>query len=393
MSNKIKPSSITLLLLCLGYFIDFYDLTIMGVSYPELIREQFGIINTVQIQQTYLLISSFQTVGMFIGAILFGILGDKLGRASTIRYSILLYSLSTLAAVYTHSLPLFIALRVLSYIGLATEFSTSTILILESLPAKYAPWGTAILYSFGVLGGMTATSIGFISWKIMFLFGAVGGLLLFMGRTHIKESESYLKTQLVNKEKLGSWRELLLNKSNLAKLIYFTLILVPYFAMISLMFIFPNYIIKTYSLSYATKILLIGFFIGNIISSLLSGFFTQYQRLFIAISMLLFLLLMTTFYLIPERALLAYSLGLGLVGGGYPIIWAQIVTRAFPIYIRSLASNFLYALGRGSGLIFNSIVAIWLVKPANLPLYSSILVATLFVLAIFAIVRIKPYAH
>lgn len=391
MKKALKPTSSTLLLLCLGYFIDFYDLTIMGVSYPELIREQFGISTTIQIQQTYLLISSFQTVGMFIGAILFGILGDKIGRASAIKYSILLYSLSTLAAIFTHSLPVFIALRMLSYIGLATEFSTSTILILESLPSKYAPWGTAILYSFGVLGGMTATSIGFISWQIMFLFGAIGGLLLYIGRSHIKESDSYLNIRLENKEKLGSWRELLGHKQHLLKLCYFFLILVPYFAMISLMFIFPNYIIKTYTLSYATKILLIGFFIGNIISSLLSGFFTQYQRLFIAISMLLFLALMTTYYLIPERALLAYSLGLGIVGGGYPILWAQIATRSFPIYIRSLASNFLYALGRGSGLIFNSIVAIWLATPSSFPVYSTILVSILFILAMFAIIKIKPY--
>ena len=64
--TKSNTNYLTLLLLCLGYFIDFYDLTIMGVSYNELIQEQFNITAVAQIQQTYLMISNFQTIGFLL---------------------------------------------------------------------------------------------------------------------------------------------------------------------------------------------------------------------------------------------------------------------------------------------------------------------------------------
>lgn len=388
-TNSFQKQSFTLLLLCLGYFIDFYDLTIMGVSYSELLKEQFHIVNTVELQQAYLTISNWQTIGIFIGAISFGILGDKIGRAAAIRYSILLYSIATIAAVYTHSLPVFIALRMLAYVGLATEFSTSTVLILELFPIKSAAWGTAILYSFGVLGGITATSIGFISWKAMFLCGGGAGLLLYIGRSQIQESISYTNAKLAQSKNLGSIKELLCNKTYLRKIFWYFLMITPFYAMITMMFIFPNYIIKTLSLGSATKLLLLGFFVGNILSCLLSGFFFNNKQTFLAISLCIFLCFMTIYRFIPENAILAYSIGLGMIGGGYPIIWAQFVAKSFPIHIRSLASNLLFALGRASSIGFNIIIATWIASPQTFMQNSLILVTVVFILAITSLWQSK----
>lgn len=359
-----KQNYLTLFLLCLGYFIDFYDLTIMGVSYNELIKEQFHILNQAQIQQTYLLISNFQTVGIFIGAVLFGWLGDKIGRAAAIKYSILLYSISTILAVYTTSLPVFIVLRTLSYIGLAAEFSTSTVLILELFPIKSASWSSALLYSFGVLGGMTATFIGILSWKLMFILGGSAGLVLFIARAKITESAEYLyaKTGTLKAE-LGSFRQLLLNKSYILGIGKYLLMILPFYAIITMMFIFPNYIVNTISIASATKTLLIGFFIGNIISCFLSAIINNYYQSYKAsmfVMLIIFLILMLNFNQIQEKYLLFYFVGLGLIGGGYPISWAQQIAREYPTHIRSLASNILFALGRASSIIFNILISSWL---------------------------------
>ncbi len=387
--TKSNTNYLTLLLLCLGYFIDFYDLTIMGVSYNELIQEQFNITAVAQIQQTYLMISNFQTIGIFIGAILFGILGDKIGRATAIKYSILLYSLSTIAAVYTHSLPLFILLRTLSYIGLATEFSTSTVLILELFPIKSAAWGTAILYSFGVLGGITATSIGMVSWKAMFLCGGIAGLALYFGRGKIKESSKFLYAKEHSEQKFGSIWLLLSNRQYVLKLIKYFLMITPYFAMITMMFIFPNYIIKTYTLAYATKMLLLGFFVGNILSCLLSAFisiiFKNYKP-FMLLSLCIFLVLMLNFKNIPEPGILIYSIGLGMIGGGYPIVWAQQIAKEYPIHIRNLASNTLFALGRASSIIFNLFISGWLAIKGAFVSNAIITTIIVFVLALSSII-------
>ena len=384
-----KRNLFTLILLCLGYFIDFYDLTIMGVSYSELIKQQFQITSIPQIQQTYLLISNFQTAGIFIGAILFGVLGDKIGRASAIKYSILLYSLATIAATFTHSLPLFIFLRMLAYVGLATEFSTSTVLILELFPVKSAAWGTALLYSFGVLGGICATLIGFVSWQAMFLAGGIAGLLLFFGRSHLKESTSFIEAKLQYKNKTGSVFELFTNPKYLRLIFIYLIMIIPYFAMIGMMFIFPNYIIKHLDLGHATKLLLMGFFVGNILSSLLSVFFIERKRSFIFLSLGLFLILMTVYRWIPESDILVYSIGLGLIGGGYPILWAQMSASSFPIHIRSLASNILFALGRASGIIFNIMISAWIIDKQLFVQNGLFLVVALFILSSISVWRIK----
>lgn len=387
MSNTNKTNYLTLILLCLGYFIDFYDLTIMGVSYNELIKEQFKILDLAQIQQTYLLISNFQTAGIFIGAILFGWLGDKIGRASAIKYSILLYSLSTILAVYTHSLPIFIILRMLSYIGLAAEFSTSTVLILELFPIKSASWNSALLYSFGVLGGITATLIGMFSWKLMFLSGGGAGIILYIARARIKESAEYLYTKAHQDvaTKLGSFKLLLINKEYILGIFKYLLMILPFYAIITMMFIFPSYIVKTISIASATRTLLMGFFIGNIISCFLSAIINNYYENYKAsmlLMLVIFLLLMLNFNNINEKYLIFYSIGLGLIGGGYPISWAQQIAREYPTHIRSLASNILFALGRGSSIIFNVLISTWLIIPGAFKTNSIFAVIITFILAL-----------
>ncbi|MDE5007072.1 MFS transporter, partial [Francisella tularensis subsp. holarctica] len=76
----MKSTKCILVNLCLGYFIDFYDLTVFSVSYLDLLKQQFGIFDSTKIQQTYSLINNIQMVGILGGALFFGILADKFGR-------------------------------------------------------------------------------------------------------------------------------------------------------------------------------------------------------------------------------------------------------------------------------------------------------------------------
>jgi len=322
--NK-QASFYTLLLLSLGYFIDFYDLSIMGVSYNEMIPQLFHITDNIKIQQTYLLISNFQTVGIFIGAITFGILGDKIGRITTIKYSILLYSLSTIAAIFTHSLPVFLALRLLAYVGLSCEFSTSTVVILESMPNKLASWGSSI-------------------------------------RIRMQESLAFLYLQQqTTSAKRGNIQQLFNSPQNIWKIIKYLFLILPFYVVITAMFIFPSYIVAPDKIAYATKLLLMGFFIGNIISSILSAIINNWLKSYLPllwISIVLFVTSMLLFDKIPSNYLFIYSLLLGIICGGYPISWAQQVSLDYPIENRSTASNLLFALGRGSGIVFNILMSI-----------------------------------
>lgn len=84
----------TIFLLCFGYYIDFYDLTIFSACYTNVIKDLFHIYDPIETQRLYLTISNYYTIGIILGAITFGILGDKFGRSYIIRYSILIYSVA-----------------------------------------------------------------------------------------------------------------------------------------------------------------------------------------------------------------------------------------------------------------------------------------------------------
>ncbi|MGL4347694.1 MAG: MFS transporter, partial [Chitinophagaceae bacterium] len=137
-----KHLKYTVVLLCMGYAMDFYDLTIFSVGYYDISRELFGIYDVNMIQKLRLSITNWQNLGVVLGAFFFGALGDKIGRVKIIKYSILLYSLSTLLSPFIQNIFLFTALRFLAGVGLACEFSTSNVLITELLSKKWANWSS-----------------------------------------------------------------------------------------------------------------------------------------------------------------------------------------------------------------------------------------------------------
>src|SRR3990167_4176126 len=51
----------SLILLSIGYFVDFYDLTIMSVGYNALFRDQFHMTDVVDIHRLYFIFISIQT--------------------------------------------------------------------------------------------------------------------------------------------------------------------------------------------------------------------------------------------------------------------------------------------------------------------------------------------
>ena len=363
-NNSLHHYRLTLILLCVGYFIDFYDLTIFSAGYVNIISELFAIHDTNAIQQLYLKITNYYTTGIFVGSILFGVLSDKYGRTAVIRYSILLYSLTIIASVFTHSIYLFTFLRFLSGVGLATEFATSSVLISEVFPQKYAARFTGVLYFCGILGGMVATYLSGISWKIMFLFGGGAGIILYVARKKILESGLFLS--LDHSIHCGSVFGLFNGVDNIVKFIRLLILILPFFFLIAIMFIYPRFMPLQDNLSELIRVLLLGFFIGNLISTLggnLSLNYIKDFRVYIGINTLAFGLILSIFPLVTRQWFLWYALLLGLLGGGLPSIWVQVVIRSYGINQRSTAANSLNACGRLSMIAYNMLASYWICNP------------------------------
>ncbi|ASG68127.1 MFS transporter [Francisella halioticida] len=358
----MKNTKWILLILCLGYFIDFYDLTVFSVSYVDIFRQQFNMHDSIKIQQMYYLINNIQMTGILVGAIAFGILADRFGRITVIKYSILLYSFSTICCIFVTNLHIFMLLRFLAYLALASEFAVSSVLIVEFFPPKMAAWGMSLLYILGVFGGIVATLFGVFSYQIMFVFGGLAGLAIYLFRRVLEESPYFI--ELYKSDRFKNAGSIVFLFKNYSKpLVLNFLITLPYFFVITVMFALVKFIASDVDFATLVKVFLFGFFIGNIISCIISGFYNQYFKspnLFFMINIVIFLISIFCYKYISSDTIFFYGILIGLIGGGYNIMWSQYAATEFPTEVRSLACNMIFALGRTSSIFFGIIFASWL---------------------------------
>lgn len=385
-----QKSKWLLLVLCLGYFIDFYDLTVFSVSYVDLFKNQFHLSNIDTIQRLYYTVNNIQMAGILLGAIGFGILSDKFGRATIIKYSILLYSFSTLLCIYVTSIDVFMALRFLAYVGLASEFAVSTVMIVEFFPPKLASWGMSLLCILGVLGGICATIIGSVSYQLMFIFGGIFGLSIFIFRGYLEESPAFIKLYASGKTKNNGSIRFLMTKYY-KPLLLNLMITIPYFFIITVMFALVKFISVGVDLGAVIKLYLIGFFAGNIISCIFSGIYNQYFKspnLFLIINVFIFAISIIFYKCVTTNYIWEYGLLIGLVGGGYNVMWAQYAATEFPTEIRSLACNAIFALGRTSSILFGLLFAYFI---SDERLFSNIVNIMTIVISIVVLCIIFTY--
>src|SRR5678809_703195 len=87
--------SFPVIVAALGYFVDIYDLLLFSIiRIPSL--KSLGL-NDVQIARQGLFIINIQMIGLLVGGIIWGVLGDKKGRLKVLYASIILYSIGNIA--------------------------------------------------------------------------------------------------------------------------------------------------------------------------------------------------------------------------------------------------------------------------------------------------------
>src|SRR5205814_10078619 len=96
MTNKqLGVLSFPVIVAALGYFVDIYDLLLFAIIRIPSLRS-LGL-NDEQITSSGMLIINAQMIGLLIGGILWGILGDKKGRLKVLYASIIIYSIGNIA--------------------------------------------------------------------------------------------------------------------------------------------------------------------------------------------------------------------------------------------------------------------------------------------------------
>lgn len=221
----------------LGYFVDIYDLLLFGiVRVPSL--KSLGFQGDMLTQQGEFLIQ-VQMVGMLIGGILWGVLGDKRGRLSVLFGSIFLYSVANIANGMVHTVEAYAAWRFIAGIGLAGELGAGITLVAEVLPKEKRGIGTMIVASVGLTGAVVANLVYRFSqdWRLCYFIGGGLGLALLLLRIGVSESGMFRTVQSENVSR-GNFFALFTNGKRLAKYLRCILIGMPTWFVIGILVTF-----------------------------------------------------------------------------------------------------------------------------------------------------------
>jgi MFS family permease len=159
-------------------------------------------------------------IGWAIGGVVFGILGDRLGRAKTMTITILSYTVFTGLSLLSGNVWQFNAFRFICGLGVGGQFAVGVALVAEVVPQRARPYALGFVQASSAIGNMLAATAGILigqmeaagtitgAWRWEFLAGALPAPLAFIVFKKLKEPEQWLKAKGA-KTKLGSYSELL----------------------------------------------------------------------------------------------------------------------------------------------------------------------------------------
>lgn len=177
------------------------------------------------------LATSIFLMGWATGGLFFGVLGDRVGRAKVMLWTILVYSLCTGLSAFSVGFWDFAFYRFITGLGVGGEFAVGVSLVAEVMPARARPFALGFLQALSAVGNITAAflnmGLGTLessgafqswevgdtpvkSWRLMFLIGTGPALLAILIRRRLKEPEKWQQEAHsgVAKKHLGSYAEL-----------------------------------------------------------------------------------------------------------------------------------------------------------------------------------------
>jgi AAHS family benzoate transporter-like MFS transporter len=160
---------------------DGYDLVVYGTVVPTLLGDpsQLGPITPEQAGA----LGSYALIGVLVGALTAGAVGDWIGRRKVMLVNIAWFSLGMAATAVTDSVTTFGLFRFLTGIGVGALVATVGALVAEYAPAGQRNRLNAIVYSGVPAGGVLAALVAIVmpeaaGWRALFWIGALPIVLL-----------------------------------------------------------------------------------------------------------------------------------------------------------------------------------------------------------------------
>jgi MFS family permease len=208
-SSVLTPSStlqkaqwMALVAAFLGWMFDGLEMGIFPLIARPALRELLATNSDAVVGQWNANITALFLIGAASGGLVFGWLGDRIGRVRAMTLSILAYSLFTgLCYFATH--PWHIGLlRFVAALGMGGQWSLGVALVMECWPEKWRPVLAAAIGAAANVGFALIAVVGKYvpaeKWRWVMVAGALPALLVFFIRLFVPESEKWKESVKTN---------------------------------------------------------------------------------------------------------------------------------------------------------------------------------------------------
>jgi len=215
---------LALLAALLGWMFDGMEMGLFPLVGKDALRELLGGTPPQErLDEWFAIVMACFLIGAATGGVVFGWLGDKIGRVRAMTVSVLLYSLCSGFSAASSTPEELAVLRFLGALGMGGEWALGVALVMEVWPNASRAWLAGWIGAFGNLGytvcglialGLTKLGTGELhgwltgvglpggwadsltanrNWRLLMLLGAVPALLTLFIRLFVPESEKWVK--------------------------------------------------------------------------------------------------------------------------------------------------------------------------------------------------------
>lgn len=321
-------------------------------------------------------IASVNSIGMAVGAIMFGILADKIGRKKIFMLTLILFSVASGLSAFTTSLAMFLVLRFFIGMGLGGELPVASTLVSESVKPEERGRVVVLLESFWAFGWLLAALIAYFvipadfwpieGWRVALLLTALPAFYALYIRAKLPDSVQFAsnkqaqKTSFIEKIKI-LWSKKYAKSTIMMWILWFTVVFSYYgmflwlpsvmtgkgfdlitsfkYVLIMTLAQLPGYFTAAYFIEkFGRKFVLITYLIGTATSAYFFGAAESVSML------LMFGMLLSFFNLGAWGALYAYS------------------PEQYPGAIRATGTGMAAGVGRVGGILGPLLVGTLLAK-------------------------------
>jgi putative MFS transporter len=193
--KKHRLFNLAVIVGALGYFVDIYDLLLFSIIRIPSLKGLGLSADEIKVKGGDIL--NIQMYGLLLGGIIWGVLGDKLGRLRVLFASIILYSVGSIANGMVHSLGQYELARFITGLGLAGELGAGITLVSELMPKERRGIATSWVAGIGLSGAVFAYYVkqwfgaGMDGWRTCYYIGGGLGFVLLLLRVGVLESGMY----------------------------------------------------------------------------------------------------------------------------------------------------------------------------------------------------------